>query len=92
MYLKTFAHANFPATANEIVTAGFKCAPLGCATTTPQKTANAHAAVITIQPEFWPFVLFNTTFATTPLPSSTSVVVPRNSDINGDMRLVMNDE
>src|SRR3954451_13462605 len=63
-----------------MVTAGLRCAPLtGPATTTPTNTANAHAAVITIQPAFWAFDFASSTPATTPSPSRTSNPVPKTS-------------
>src|SRR5690349_14863081 len=63
-----------------MVTAGFRCAPLiGPATTTPTNTANAHAAVITIQPAFWDFDLASRTPATTASPSRTRSPVPKTS-------------
>ena len=74
--------------ANPNVTIGFKCAPLiGPATTTPTKTANAHAVVITIHPELFPLVSLSTTFATTPLPHSIVSLVPMISAINGVMSM-----
>jgi hypothetical protein len=57
--------ANLLAIASPMVTVGFMCAPpIGPATVTATKTANAHPAVI-IHPELLPLVFFRTTFATT---------------------------
>src|SRR5690242_1796238 len=52
---------------------------MGPATTTPTKTANAHAAVMTIQPAFWDFDLASRTPATTASPSRTRSPVPNTS-------------
>src|SRR5580704_4231706 len=75
-------------TAIPIVTAGFKCAsllPQAIEVNTPAITANAHPAVITIQPLASAFDFFSTTPATTPLPSRISTAVPRNSPRNGEV-------
>ena len=65
------------------MTAGLRCAPLiGPATTTPTKTANAHAAVMTIQPAFWDFDFASRTPATTPSPRRTRSPVPKTSAMN----------
>jgi hypothetical protein len=45
----------------------------------------AQPAVITIQPALFPLVPFRTTFATTPLPRRIRIIVPKNSDIQGDI-------
>ena len=66
-----------PLTARPIVTAGFRCAPLiGPATTTPTNTANAHAAVMTIQPALLDLDFASSTPATTPSPSRSRSIVP----------------
>src|SRR5215471_2476464 len=68
------------------VTAGFKCAPglpHAIAVNTPHITANAHPAVITIQPEFSALDFFSNTPATTPSPNRISTVVPMNSPNQG---------
>src|ERR1043166_4764632 len=65
-----------------MVTAGFRCAallPQAIAVKTPAITANAQPAVITIHPLPSAFDRFSTTPATTPSPSKTSIMVPRNS-------------
>src|SRR5208282_1621337 len=75
-------------TAKPIVIAGFKCAsllPQAIDTKTPAITANAHPAVITIHPLPSAFERFSSTPATTPLPSSTRIMVPRNSPTNGEV-------
>src|ERR1041385_4571384 len=46
-------------------------------------TPNAHPAVMTIHPPFWPLVLLSTTLATTPSPRMTSSMVPSSSARNG---------
>src|SRR5258705_10081100 len=82
----TEAQANLPIAARPIVTAGFRWAPLKVPTAyTATVTANAHPAVITIQPAFWPLVLLRTTLATTPSPRTMSSMVPSSSARNGDM-------
>src|SRR5437899_10719360 len=63
--------------ASAIVTAGLRCAPLMELTRyTATATASAQPAVMTIQPLFWPLVLFRTTLATTPSPSVIRIMVP----------------
>ncbi len=65
-------------TARPSVTAGLRWAPLsGPATTTPMNTANAHAMVMTIQPEFWALDFDSRTPATTPSPNRMRVAVPK---------------
>ena len=46
---------------------------------TPHMTANAHPAVIAIQPAFCALDLLRSTLATTPLPSRMRTIVPMNS-------------
>src|SRR3954453_18014391 len=76
----TCSQANLSATASPSVTAGLRCAPLiGPTHHTATNTAMPQPNVITIQPEAFPFVFGSTTFATTPLPSSTNSAVPTNS-------------
>src|SRR5689334_12462368 len=88
MYTGTADHSSLPMAASPIVTAGFRCAPLNVPTAyTASVTANAHPAVMTIQPLFCPFVLLSTTFATTPSPRMISSMVPSSSARNGDMAL-----
>src|SRR5947207_11539745 len=43
---------------------------------------------MTIQPEFWPFVSFNTALATTPSPRMTRIMVPMSSARKRDITLV----
>src|SRR5204862_6100631 len=70
--------------ARPIVTAGFKCAPLNAPTAyTATATPNAHPAVMTIHPLFWPLVLLSTTLATTPSPRMTNSMVPSSSARKG---------
>src|SRR4029077_9233439 len=74
-------------TANPIVTAGLRCAPSlpqATAVMTPHITANAHPAVITIQPAFSALDFFRSTAATTPSPSKIKMSVPRNSPKNAE--------
>src|SRR5467141_3163551 len=52
---------------------------------TPAITANAHPAVITIQPLPSAFERLSSTAATTPSPSKTRIIVPRNSPASGDV-------
>src|SRR5690242_19824257 len=86
MYTGTADHSSLPMAASPIVTAGFRCAPLNVPTAyTASVTANAHPAVMTIQPLFCPFVLLSTTFATTPSPRMISSMVPSSSARNGDI-------
>ena len=67
------------------VTTGFRCARLnGAEQNATTNTATPQPPMITTQPAVFPFVRANTTLATTPLPKSTSGVVPRNSAKNGD--------
>src|SRR5882724_6332911 len=74
--------------ARPMVTAGFKCAPLKAPTAyTATATPNAHPAVMTIHPLFWPLVLLSTTLATTPSPSMTNSMVPSTSARNGGIGL-----
>ena len=54
-------------------------APMARATKMPDITANAHPAVVASQPAFWAFERLRSTPATTPSPSSTRIIVPRNS-------------
>src|SRR5437773_12192169 len=73
--------------ANPKVTAGFKCAallPHATAVKMPDITANAHPAVMTIQPPPAAFERFNRTLATTPFPSRIKITVPRNSPSKGE--------
>ena len=66
-----------PAIAKPTVTAGFRCAPLNCATAnTPTITAMAQPKVITIQPLFCALDWLKRTAATTPSPSRISSAVP----------------
>src|SRR6266852_1842848 len=80
---------NDPAhTAKPSVTAGLRCAsllPQATAVNTPAITANAHPAVMTIHPPPSPFERFSSTPATTPSPSKSSIIVPRNSPKNADV-------
>src|SRR3989442_12639464 len=74
--------------ARPMVTAGLRCAPLKVPTAyTATVTPNAHPAVMTIQPAFWPLVLLSTTLATTPSPRMTSSMVPRSSARKGGIGL-----
>src|SRR5438445_12644757 len=74
--------------ARPMVTAGFKCAPLKAPTAyTATATPNAHPAVMTIHPLFWPLVLLSTTLATTPSPRMINSMVPSNSARKGDIAL-----
>ena len=50
---------------------------MGPATTTPTKTAKAHAAVMTIQPALFDLDLARSTPATTPSPRRISNAVPK---------------
>jgi hypothetical protein len=76
-------------TASEMVTAGFKCAPLAAAeANTPIKTAMAHPKLITIHPLLWPLVFANTTLATTPLPKAMIKAVPIISARNGGILFI----
>src|SRR5438552_1455845 len=71
-----------------MVTAGFRCAsllPHAMAVKTPAITANAHPAVITIQPLPSSFDRLSSTAATTPSPSKTRIIVPRNSPTSGEV-------
>ena len=71
-----------PAAQRPMVTAGLRCAwpPVTARLVmTPMKTANPHAQVITIHPEFWALDLFSKTPATTPSPNRISVAVPTTS-------------
>ena len=63
-----------------IVTAGFRCPlpPSLVEANTPMNTAMAQPNVMTIHPLLLPFVLFKTTFATTPLPRIINNAVPIN--------------
>src|SRR5205814_7599525 len=82
----TCTHANLSATASPSVTAGLRCAPLiGPTHHTATNTAMPQPNVMTIHPDPLPFVFGSTTFATTPLPSSTNSVVPTNSAMYGFM-------
>src|SRR5207249_9804970 len=75
--------------ARPTVTAGFKCAPLKAPTAyTPTATPNAHPAVMTIHPLFWPLVLLSTTLATTPSPRMINSMVPSTSARNGGIGLI----
>ena len=66
-----------PAIAKPSVTAGFRCAPLNCATAnTPTMTAMAQPNVMTIQPLFCALDWLSKTAATTPSPSRISSAVP----------------
>jgi hypothetical protein len=68
--------------------AGFKWAPLAAPDIkTATKTAMAQPNVITIHPLLCPYVLFNTTLATTPLPNRIKMAVPMNSEIKGVIQL-----
>src|SRR6266571_1132920 len=88
MWPGTEAHANLPMEARPIVTAGFKCAPLKAPTAyTATATPNAHPAVMTIHPLFWPLVLLSTTLATTPSPRMINSMVPSTSARNGGIGL-----
>ena len=87
MLLEVLLHDDFgpdgPQVTRELVTAGFKCALLSpAAQNTPTNTAIAHPNAITINPELCPFVLVRSTFATTPLPNISNIMVPINSPIN----------
>ncbi|MPM78569.1 hypothetical protein SDC9_125580 [bioreactor metagenome] len=83
MNVATLDHANCPASARPIVTAGFRWAPdIGPAIITPVKTASPHPMVITIQPPLFPFVPLRTTLATTPFPRRISTIVPISSAKN----------
>src|SRR6266480_4937383 len=74
--------------ARPIVTAGFKCAPLNAPTAyTATATPNAHPAVMTIHPLFWPLVLLSTTLATTPSPRMINSMVPSTSARKGGIGL-----
>src|SRR5438128_11298182 len=74
--------------ARPMVTAGLRCAPLKVPTAyTATVTPNAHPAVMTIQPAFWPLVLLSTTLATTPSPKMTSSMVPSSSATKGGIRV-----
>src|SRR5919107_4573295 len=76
-YSGTSPQSIVPATANPIVTAGFRCAPLNCPmANTATMTAMPHPNVMTIQPLFCPFDRFSSTQATTPLPSRIRSAVP----------------
>src|SRR5215210_4563121 len=76
----TNSNENFSASANPMVTAGLRCAPLiGPTHHTATNTAMPQPNVITIQPDPLPLVFGSTTFATTPLPSNTKSAVPMNS-------------
>src|SRR5215469_11008466 len=79
----------FPSrTAKPSVTAGFKCAsllPQAMAVNTPAITANAHPAVITIQPPLSAFDRLSSTAATTPSPNKIKIIVPRNSPSHGEV-------
>ena len=71
-----------PAAHRPIVTAGFRwaCPPVTARLVMmPMNTANPHAQVITIHPEFCAFDLFSRTPATTPSPNTISVAVPTTS-------------
>src|SRR5580698_5276415 len=57
------------------------------AVNTPAMTAKHQPVVMTIHPDFSPFVCRNTTFATTPLPSNIMIIVPRNSPRNAECML-----
>src|SRR5438445_4565941 len=71
-----------------MVTAGFKCAPLNAPTAyTATATPNAHPAVMTIHPLFWPLVLLSTTLATTPSPRMINSMVPSTSARKGGIGL-----
>src|SRR5207244_7166005 len=68
--------------------AGFKSAsllPQAIAVNTPAITANAHPAVITIQPPLSAFDRLSSTAATTPSPSKIRIMVPRNSPSHGEV-------
>jgi hypothetical protein len=70
------------------VIAGFKWAPLAAADIkTATNTEMAQPKVITIHPPLFPYVLFNTTLATTPLPNKIKMAVPMNSEIKGVIQL-----
>src|SRR5215207_2969998 len=76
-YSGTSPQSVVPSTANPIVIAGFRCAPLNCATAnTAVITARPHPKVMTIQPPFWALERLSSTPATTPLPSRISNAVP----------------
>jgi hypothetical protein len=51
----------------------------------PAITANAHPAAMTGQPPPSAFERLSNTPATTPLPRSTSIIVPRNSPRTGEV-------
>src|SRR5882762_1747311 len=88
MYAGTEAHANLPMDARPMVTAGFKWAPLKAPTAyTATVTPNAHPAVMTIHPAFWPLVLLSTTLATTPSPRMINSIVPSTSARKGRIGL-----
>src|SRR2546430_3418706 len=71
-----------------MVTGGFKCAPLKAPPAyTATATPNAHPAVMTIHPLFWPLVLLSTTLATTPSPRMINSMVPSTSARKGDIEL-----
>src|SRR2546426_889944 len=81
-------HGNLPMEARPMVTAGVKCAPLKAPTAyTATATPNAHPAVMTIHPLFWPLVLLSTTLATTPSPRMINSMVPSTSARKGDIEL-----
>src|SRR5215469_1854871 len=55
------------------------------AVNTPAITANAHPAVITIQPPLSAFDRLSSTAATTPSPNKIKIIVPRNSPSHGEV-------
>src|SRR3954447_17060612 len=79
-YFGTSPQSVLPMTANPSVTAGFRCAPLNCATAnTAIATAMPQPNVMTIQPLFWALEWFSSTAATTPSPSRIRIAVPMTS-------------
>src|SRR5215469_1990168 len=73
------------------VNAGFRCpslSPNAALTATPANTAMAQPAVIEIHPAFSAFDRFSNAPATTPLPSTISTNVPRNSPTTADQSTI----
>ena len=76
-YSGTSLHSVSPMTANPIVIAGLRCAPLNCPTAkTATMTAMPQPKVMTIQPAFSAFDWESRTPATTPFPSRIRSAVP----------------
>ena len=74
------AKSSAPLVQMPIVTAGFRCAPDLYATYTPEKTARPHPKLMRSHPPSNPLFFGRITFATTPVPSSTSMAVPISSE------------